>query len=84
MKERKFLSTFEAADIQKQLITVKHKRGRELLESRLSYTYLESFIDLDILKAMIWIPYQSYVSVRVMEEIYGTFHYGKISSNSKS
>ena len=71
MKKRKVIATFEAADIQKQLNTVKYKRARKLLESRLSNTYLESFIDLDTVKAMIWIPYQSYVSDRVMEEIHG-------------
>ena len=71
MKKRIVVATFEAADIQKQLNTVNHKRARELLESRLSSTYLESFIDLDALKAVIWIPFQSYVSDRVMEEIHG-------------
>lgn len=45
MKKRIVVATFEAADIQKQLNTVNHKRARELLESRLSSTYLESFID---------------------------------------
>ena len=71
MKKRTIIATFEAADIQKKLSIVKHKRARELLESRLRSTYIESFIDLDVLKAVIWIPYQSYVSDRVMEEIHG-------------
>lgn len=71
MKKRTIIATFEAADIQKKLSIVKHKRARELLESRLRSTYIESFIDLDGLKAVIWIPYQSYVSDRVMEEIHG-------------
>ena len=70
MKKRKVIATCDAADIQKQLNTVKHRRARELLESRLSSTYLECFIDLDALKAVIWIPYQSYVSDSVMEEIH--------------
>jgi hypothetical protein len=30
---------------------------------------VESFIDLDALKVVIWVPYQSYVSEAVMEEI---------------
>ena len=36
MKTRIVIATFEAADIQKQLETVKHKRARELLESHLT------------------------------------------------
>ena len=74
MKKRTIIATFEAADIQKKLSIVKHKRARELLESRLRSTYIESFIDLDGLKAVIWIPYQSYVSDRVMEEILAWYY----------
>lgn len=70
MKKRNVIATFEVLDIQKQLNAVKHKRARKLLESRLRSTYIESFIDLNTSEAVIWIPYQSYVSDRVMEEIH--------------
>lgn len=68
MKKRKVIAIFEATCIQKQLNTVKHKRARELLESHLSSTYLEAYIDLDTIKAVIWIPYQSYVSGSVIKK----------------
>lgn len=68
MKKRKVIAIFEATCIQKQLNTVKHKRARELLESHLSSTYLEAYIDLDTIKAVIWIPYQSYVSDSVIKK----------------
>lgn len=69
MKKRYYETTFEATDIQKQLNSVKHERARKMLEARLHSTYLESFVNLEKPEAVIWIPYTSYVSDKVMEVV---------------
>ena len=47
MKPRKVMMTFDAMEIHKQLANVKHKRGQQLLRSKLVSTYIESFVDLE-------------------------------------
>src|SRR5215217_2525315 len=68
MKRRNIISTYEAADIQKQLNRTKHEKARKLLESHLKSTYLESYVDLDKNKAIL-ICNRDYASDKVKENI---------------
>lgn len=68
MKTRHVITTFEVHEIQKQLNKTKHKKARELLESRLKSTYLESYVDLEKKKATL-ICNRDYASDKVKENI---------------
>ncbi|MDQ3839350.1 MAG: hypothetical protein M3297_08785 [Thermoproteota archaeon] len=53
MKRRKFIATPEVLEFQKRINATKHERRRKLLESSLTKTYLESWVDLDNNKAVL-------------------------------
>lgn len=52
-KRRKFISTPEALELQKRINSTKHERARKLLESHITRTYVESWVDLDNNKAIL-------------------------------
>lgn len=68
MKKRTTIATFEAKEIQDQINRTKHERGRQLLESKLKSTYLESYVDLQVKKAVI-ICTRDYITDKVKEEL---------------
>jgi|SRR5215207_2612626 len=68
MKKRWVIATLEAHELQKQINKTKHERGRKLLESRITKTYLESWVDLDNKEAIL-VCAKDYVSDKVKGEI---------------
>ena len=53
MKWKQMIPTHEAKEIQRQLSNAKHERARQLLQSKLRLTYIESFVDLENNRARI-------------------------------
>jgi hypothetical protein len=69
MKRSIYRTSFEAAEIQKQINNTKHERARKLLQSKLITTHIESFVDLDTSYAVIWVLNTSYGSKMIFDEL---------------